>query len=1152
VSTHKRELLLGRYAIVDDHQTGGMASIYKARDLENDAPVAIKRFDRDKHLPELEAEAYRREVEALRDLSHPHILRILDHAEDDHGRPFLVLEWMSLDLVEYKRQGASAFNGWDDFADQVALPLVDALAFIHANSYCHRDVKPANILVADTGTVKLADFGIAKLKRSLQPRVTLSEFISKPFAPPEPDDGAFSYSRDIYAFAVVCLWALHDGPIQEYADLPPALANLNVVKDVKDILTRCLSDDPRQRHQTAGVLAHELARVQAKRRQVWITQQRKHCRARMAPAVSAAISQHLQSDDQRAVFKFTEQDINDEATVARAYSGRGTPSERLIPDQFYVYGSRFTYKIAPDGRNEKQMVLISAQAWDADRLQKFKETGLPSPLTFDIVVRPGAIGAKGAVELLDSSLREFEERIQLAAALDEQDALFHGWSNVLDASSTFERERCAPLRFVAAKVSGQFVTLHTDGPSDDVMLDQARVIQTEGKWVCGDVCEVAGDHVVLFCPRADLSHVPKSGLAKLDTWATDQSIEKQRTAVESARTCSSVRSDLRSLLLNPATSRCPNLQDEPLNVPPGDLDSSQQKAVRSALAAQDMLLVQGPPGTGKTRFIVHLVLEVLNRNRRARILLTSQTNVAIDNALESLARIAPHVRMLRIGRAVSDLCQPFRVDNQLDQWSSEVAVGSSKWLNEWARNKNLDPAEIAAGSQLKQMAELRHSIERLRVVIRDCESQLARAALKEATSGPEAALPDAETLQREAEDHRVQLDSDKKYLDQLEARFRAQRADADEFLKMSAGEIAEWSEALLGGTEDSKRAAAILDLQAEWLDRFGRDTTFHAALCERSSVVAATCVGLASLAGYAEVTYDICIFDEASKASATEALVPMVRAKKWIFVGDSRQLPPFEDEVHRNSDLRRRFDIEDDAPLESLFERLRRLLLEGCQTMLRKQYRMVPAIGNLISDCFYDGEVESHERPADPSLVEVTGKAVTWITTRYVADRREERAQNSFVNPLEVDRIVDLLEELQEAAAQRDDGKVSIQLLSGYSAQVQLMNRQVDQSRHLFPDLEIECNTIDTVQGREADVIILSVTRSNEDLRTGFLGEITRINVGLSRARDLLIIVGDDEFVRRATGAEPLCRALRYIDQHSDDCGFQAFDPPGAPKGVHR
>src|SRR5262245_16265717 len=179
----KREILLGRYAIQQEHQAGGMASIYKARDLETDEIVAIKRFDRDLHLPELEAEAYRREVEALRNLSHPNILRILDQAEDDRQRPFLVLEWMSHDLVEHKRRGSTAFHGWDDFADQIAIPLADALAHAHANGYCHRDVKPANILISEDGKVKLADFGISKLKRCLQPRITLNECISRPFAP---------------------------------------------------------------------------------------------------------------------------------------------------------------------------------------------------------------------------------------------------------------------------------------------------------------------------------------------------------------------------------------------------------------------------------------------------------------------------------------------------------------------------------------------------------------------------------------------------------------------------------------------------------------------------------------------------------------------------------------------------------------------------------------------------------------------------------------------------------------------------------------------------------------------------------------------------------------------------------------------------------
>ncbi len=388
----------------------------------------------------------------------------------------------------------------------------------------------------------------------------------------------------------------------------------------------------------------------------------------------------------------------------------------------------------------------------------------------------------------------------------------------------------------------------------------------------------------------------------------------------------------------------------------------------------------------------------------------------------------------------------------------------------------------------------------------------------------------------------------------MEGQFRKSRKDADEFLGLLPGEMAEWSGVLVGDSEEGRRAEALLDLHVQWLDRFGRGTNFLGALCERSDVVAATCIGLASLPGAGEVTYDLCIVDEASKATATEVLVPMARAKRWVFVGDSKQLPPFEDEVHRDPALRRRFEIEAKEATESLFERLRRLLPPGCQRMLKKQYRMVPAIGRLISECFYDGEVESAVRTPDARLTSVTGKSVTWVTTRYLDDRQEKREEESFVNSAEVDRILHLLGEFEEAIDDPDDPdeKVSVQLLSGYSAQVRLLKRSIDHSQRSFPHLEVECSTIDTVQGREADVVIFSVTRSNEIEKAGFLREFARINVALSRAREALVIVGDDEFVRRVPGAEPLRRVLLHLEQFPEECALQAFDPPGHGKGVRR
>ena len=91
MAEHKPFLLASRYNVVEPLQSGGMATVYRARDLATDQSVAVKRFDRDRNVPEIIAEAYAREVEALKCLTHPSIVRILDSGEDDQGLPYLVL-----------------------------------------------------------------------------------------------------------------------------------------------------------------------------------------------------------------------------------------------------------------------------------------------------------------------------------------------------------------------------------------------------------------------------------------------------------------------------------------------------------------------------------------------------------------------------------------------------------------------------------------------------------------------------------------------------------------------------------------------------------------------------------------------------------------------------------------------------------------------------------------------------------------------------------------------------------------------------------------------------------------------------------------------------------------------------------------------------
>jgi superfamily I DNA and/or RNA helicase len=202
--------------------------------------------------------------------------------------------------------------------------------------------------------------------------------------------------------------------------------------------------------------------------------------------------------------------------------------------------------------------------------------------------------------------------------------------------------------------------------------------------------------------------------------------------------------------------------------------------------------------------------------------------------------------------------------------------------------------------------------------------------------------------------------------------------------------------------------------------------------------------------------------------------------------------------------------------------------------MLATQHRMVEPIGKLISTCFYEGKLESSGPEIDKVLSRVLPRPVTWLTTSKLPNSREQSANSSFNNSCEVTVIFQWLKQLNQAAteAQRN---YKVAVLSGYAAQLKLLKRSLDAEQSGLQALAIECNTVDAFQGREADIVIYSVTRSNKDGKIGFLRDEARLNVALSRGRVGLLIVGDHQFCR-SLSYSPLSDVLHYIEQHPEDC----------------
>jgi serine/threonine protein kinase len=196
------ELIGGRYEVEDLVGTGGMSSVYRARDNVLERQVALKilhdHFSTD---PEY-VERFRREARAIARLNHPNIVTIIDRGELDRHQ-FIVFEHVAGENLKdvVRRRGPLPVDEAVAFTTQVAR----GLAFAHDHGVVHRDIKPQNVLIDENGTAKVTDFGIA---RSIDPRDELTEtgtlLGTSEYIAPEQASGRRVDSRsDQYSLGVV-------------------------------------------------------------------------------------------------------------------------------------------------------------------------------------------------------------------------------------------------------------------------------------------------------------------------------------------------------------------------------------------------------------------------------------------------------------------------------------------------------------------------------------------------------------------------------------------------------------------------------------------------------------------------------------------------------------------------------------------------------------------------------------------------------------------------------------------------------------------------------------------------------------------------------------------------------------------------------------
>ncbi|MBI3723618.1 protein kinase [bacterium] len=1039
----------GRYQVVSVLGRSHYATVYEAHDRTADERVAVKVLSLAGTHREIADAMFRKEVGALTGFEHPAVVRLLDHfAEPDANRLGIVLELVpggkTLETMISDVEAGRAPRRTLRWRLEQLTALLDGLGSAHRRNVVHRDVKLANVLVNEQHDVlKLADFGIARLLENYgrgEGSPTLREFYTRPFAAPEQVlRGDATFASDLHAFGLVaaCLLAWRVPPPDFAAsELPRLVEQLrHEVRDpgafdeVERSLGALLAPDPAHRprlHEVARLLRSLLDRV-GERASVPIRltkTARDRARENGCPTEAAAL--HDLNDGLRARYE----PASDRRTGAESFTIR-------------CYGKGLWAQLLPDDVDPHQLAVVNVGRNPPNIHANHRERALAVPLTL-------TVGNGSAAALVDPLFAEYqaerrrdEERRQKESLLAvAQFILARQRRRLLSLKVRYHAPGHEPVGvpggpspeaptstidargdFIGIRVLAVEPTDDAAEASDDLAetwtdrLDERSPFFLGGDKL-GTFHAYDRDTAVLSIRLSGRRRVPRDGELECKDIALDTALRRQEKALYKFFDDDCANPRLGRLLLHPEENRLGEILPRDLFQ---DLEPRQemQALVERALAAEDCFLVQGPPGTGKTTFIAEVVAQILTQRPDARILLTSQANEAVDNALSALRDVAKK-------RGV-----------------------------EWRLLRDVSADRADKGAMATFEETFREWVARTR--------ERSRKALAEATHALEPT-----------------------------------------------------------------KLAAIQKALARWTERLDRAPDVKQDYAESVQVFGVTCLRVPRLWEILrEVQFDWVVVDEAAKATPAEILVPLVVGKRFVLVGDHRQLPPFLDTETEQDVVAA--DMEVERARRSLFEDLFGRIPETNRRTLRRQYRMHRSIGEFVGKLYYEdvGGLETGVTDSERTLA--IGRfdrpnRVFWIDV----NGSERTEGTSYWNQAEADAIHALLKRADQELRGKAVG-YTVAVIAPYAAQVRRLQQAVLPGARSWSALTIRIATVDAFQGKQDDLVVYSMVRTGGGEKR-FLSDRRRLNVAFSRAKRLLLVVGHKASAERSP---ELLRAINLIPREN-------------------
>lgn len=1177
---------------------GNMASILLCEDDdvsddEKDNFVIVKMFNKPNTGDEdLQKQIFSREVESLDKLNHKNIVRILDKGFDKKFKAFFI-------VLEYI-QGQNFKEAFEEickyeYAQKLDLmeQVVEGIEYLHKKNIVHRDLKPSNLMINKEGVVKIIDFGISKLQDTFYNEYTLADFATKNYSSPEQRLGkTITYQSDIYSLGLIFYEILTCTKIttresMDVSSLPQGMQN---------ILVKMTREETSLRYETIM----EVRRDIEKEKNLLI--QEKYISLGFTNNVTKTLSSagYIEKEETTLALKVLEGECAGKCYILPERDKNGK-----FNNSFELCGQRFILILKYDQKDSKRFIITAVRFISADRLMNRKELSYEIP--YRIKIGGSRVRCKAEMDAQIVGEEALNHKIELEKQRSEdiyQKNITGKWRNILELEKKQIGQKKSALNYHGLKVNEKDasveIEINTDREyelnySSDDMLQMTSRKNVSHYIDVGHMRECTNGHMIIdLVPQADIANIASSGEISISMRMAEIALDRQRKALKNIQYRENVNPEISEIIFNPviATSKN-NLMLTENDCKSKEIDRSKLISLEKALSAENIFLLQGPPGTGKTTFISELVYQILNGNDKyrgdpdAKILIASQSHVAVDHSLAKIKKLIPDIKMIRVGilDKLADSSKEYTLDIFCRRWTQKVIENCKKALAKYKQEIGIDDSLQEKNSIINEIENITQEISKLAAELKNVEDELERvnildskwcfvnekiAIMKQkiaakATNVTEEYLSQViENFVESLSELNNQLDTvidESVALSERKVALQERYVSINEKLGEKGHELNEWKHFLNVSSneeyvkikediqaalkENKKKYASYSRVEVlckEWQKRVAQGDGLLQESIADSTLVGATCLGIASLSSSIEFNFDWVIVDEAGKATPPEILVPICLGRKVVLVGDHKQLPPVVDEALLKLQDNEKIHISKEDLELSLFEYLERGLNEECKSILDEQYRMNPVIGDLISNLFYEGKLisrTSREEKTIP-LKMFENKSLVWLSTVNKSNRKEEKIADSYRNICEAKIIFEQLLKIDEELGKLKMNKETA-IIAGYRGQKDYLIRLYESSYKAgFHNMTVEINTVDAFQGRETDIVFYSIVRSNERGNLGFLKDVRRLNVAFSRARELLVVVGDHQCAQRQlniNGQEnPFVGIIRFIREKSDDC----------------